>query len=90
MAKIEAVTKVLIVPEEKRLSLDGYQVDCHRIEFVQDADGNYICGKQNLDNPAFKNIKSELMKLSEIALSAKQESVDAVDVVDELPLEQIK
>jgi len=83
MAKIEAATKVLAVPLEKKFSLDGYQVDCHRIEFVLDADGNYFCGKQNLENPAFKNIKSELIALTEIDLKQK------VDVIDEEPIKDV-
>jgi hypothetical protein len=87
MAKIEAATKVLIVPTEaKRLELDRYQVDCHRIEFVQDADGNYFCSKANLENPAFAAIKGELVKMAEIDLKPKAESIESAPV-EEVPID---
>jgi len=73
--------KVLIVTKEKRASLDGYQVDCHRIEFVQDADGNYVCNKENLDNPAFKDIKGELTGLVEIDAKFAKEASSEKEVI---------
>jgi hypothetical protein len=51
---------VLKATQQDYEDLDGYQNGPDRLEFRQDADGNWICGTQNIDNPAFAAIRDRL------------------------------
>lgn len=57
---------VLRASEYQKGNLHGVQVGNHRIEFTKDGNGEWIIGKQVLDNPVFAEYRSKLIRLTEI------------------------
>lgn len=61
--------KVLKATQEQYEALNGYQNKVSMIEFVKDANNNWIVSKNVLSDPNFEEIKSQLEALEEIDFS---------------------
>lgn len=46
--------------------LNGFQIGVHKIEFIKDADNNWITAVEVKSNPAFEAILNQLNELEEI------------------------
>ena len=57
---------VLRASEYQKGNLHGQRRGNHIIEFTQDANGEWIIGKGILDNPHFSDLRSKLVRLTEI------------------------
>ena len=58
--------RVLKASDYQKRKLQGEQREGFKINFVKDADGNWIIGKGILENPAFADLRSSLERLNEI------------------------
>lgn len=58
--------KVLRANTEQYKLLNGYRNGVNLIEFLEDGNGDMIIGLSVIDNPAFPEIREELLNLEEI------------------------
>jgi len=58
--------KVLRASEYQKKNLHGQRRGNHVIEFTKDANGDWITGKNVLNNPRFEDLHSKLVRLTEI------------------------
>ena len=58
--------QVLKATEAEYNSLNGLVNGINKIEFIKDANNNWIVGKQVLSDPKWESIKSQLLELEEI------------------------
>ena len=58
--------KVLKATQEQFELIDNFENKGHRIEFYKDISYNWVCGPQNLLNPAFQEVHHLLKELEEI------------------------
>jgi hypothetical protein len=58
--------KVLKATQQQYESLNGYQSGVHKLEFVKDADDNWIVGVNVKSSPVFSGIHDTLSELEEI------------------------
>ena len=65
--------KVLKATQEQYEQLNGYQNEVHRLEFIKDANDNWIVGMQVLNCSAFESILDQLNELEEIDYMPIQE-----------------
>lgn len=61
--------KVLKATQEQYDSINGFQNGVHKIEFVKDANDNWIVDVVVKENPAFSEISDILNSLEEIDFS---------------------
>lgn len=81
---IDLPAKVLKCEVAEKAVFDGYTFDCNRLELVQDDLGNYIVGKQVLNDPAFAAIRDKLIAMVEIDYKPKLAAVESVEAVEEI------
>jgi len=67
--------KVLKATTEQYNELNGYQNGNSVLQFVKDAEGNWIVGKSVLTDDAFLAIRPQLELLEEIEHNPKQEEI---------------
>lgn len=58
--------KVLKATQAQYDKLNGFQKGVHKLEFLKDADGNWVTAVQVKENQALVEIKSDLDDLEEI------------------------
>lgn len=58
--------EVLKATQQQYEALNGYKNIVSRVEFIKDADGNWITNIENIDNPNFAEIKAELESMERI------------------------
>lgn len=64
--------KVLKATPEQKQQLEGEYLNGYKLEFTQDADGNWIVGVGVLNNPSFASIHDELAELEIIPHNPKK------------------
>lgn len=67
--------KVLKATEDQYNALNGYRNRNSVLQFVKDAEDNWIVGKQVLTDEAFLAIRPQLEALEEIDHNPKQEEI---------------
>ena len=65
---------VLKATQEQYDNLNGYTYNLNYLIFKKDADDNWIVGEDNIDNPNFIAIKSELNQLERIPYNPKPDN----------------
>jgi len=86
---------IIKIPPKDAAKINGYQYDCHRIELVEDADGNSIVGPEVLKDPVFAHLfagvvaadpknTSEVAALEAAWQAAKDKTKKDVGVIAEL------
>ncbi len=60
--------KVLVADKEQYENLNGFTNGNSQLNFVKDADGNYIVGIEVLIDPCFDDIKEQLGLLNKIVI----------------------
>ena len=66
---------VLKATQEQYNALNGYRNRNSVLQFIKDADGNYIVGKNVLTDDAFLDIRPQLEELEEIDFNPNQEEI---------------
>jgi len=64
--------EVLKATTKQKNDLSGTYPNGHVLQFIQDADGNWVCGVGNIDNPKFAEIKDQLSQLEVIDYKPKK------------------
>lgn len=64
--------EVLKATTKQKNDLSGTYLNGHVLQFIQDADGSWVCGVGNVDNPNFAEIKSKLESLPRIPYKPKK------------------
>tara|TARA_R100000084_G_C4531920_1_gene91565 strand:- start:58 stop:267 length:210 start_codon:yes stop_codon:yes gene_type:complete len=64
---------VLKATQKQYKELEGYTNGINILSFAKDAEGNWIVGKQVLEDPAFESIHESLQNLLEIEYQAPPE-----------------
>lgn len=72
---IYKIMKVLKATSEQKEKIEALTSGVHLIRFTQDADGEWIVGKQILNNPKFSHI-DELKDLVEIDYEPIAENIE--------------
>lgn len=57
---------ILKATQEQYVKLNGYENNNSKINFIKDADDNWVIGKNVLEDPDFAAIKEDLLLLEEI------------------------
>jgi hypothetical protein len=57
---------VLRATQEQYNYLNNYQKNNSELHFALDGNGDWVVGKQNIDNPDFLEIREQLLQLEEI------------------------
>lgn len=66
------MTQVLKATEAQYNAINGYTQGNNKIEFIQDANDNWIIGKSVLTDIAFSEILPQLQELEEIPFNPKR------------------
>lgn len=66
---------VLKATQAQYEALNGHTYKVSRLEFVKDANNNWIVGKEVLNNGNFADIKPQLLELEEIEFNPIEQSI---------------